>query len=136
MGSSSGKGCGAGGTSGSASSEPGSSGRLEAVSVPGVVAMASFSVCRMMVGGLGSPSGGGLAVGSFSWVEAGGRVGFSALWGGGAGLLARSEQTWRCLKRERWVRKRSRQFSHLWGHRQRQAWGTSSPGHFGACKPP
>lgn len=35
--------------------------------------------------------------------------------GGGAGLLALSEQTCRCLKRERWVRKRSKQFSHLRG---------------------
>lgn len=57
--------------------------------------------------GAGSDSGGRSDAGD-SLSSAGGG-------GGGAGLCACSAQTCRCLKRERCVRKRSRQFSHLGG---------------------
>lgn len=69
----------------------------------GVVKGSSSGNCRPGADA-GSDSGGRSGAGG-SLSRAGG--------GGGAGLCACSAQTCRCLKSERCVRKRSRQFSHL-----------------------
>lgn len=82
---------------------------------------ASFLKCCMTLWSFGSSSS-NFPGGSFSRPELGGKMGFSEVRAGEVAVLVlASEQLCRCLKRERCVRKRDMQFSHLEGMKTEEA---------------